>query len=232
MIESGHRGRAASTWPWMLTFLSLLILALRLMAEWLAPGETEAWLRHWAFIPAEVMNALARPLAEWPGGELLRLVTALFIHVEWWHLAGNLAYLWVFGLTVERATGAAGLALVFLVLGTLANLFLAWQMGDATAPVLGASGGVSAVIGMYLGLFPARRMGLWLPLGLFLQFARVPALLVIGSWFTLHLLYTAFGPGDGTVGWWAHLSGFGAGLLVALLLRPFPALADRSLQDD
>lgn len=232
MIEGGNRGRTASAWPWMLTFLSLLIFTLRLMAEWLAPGEAEVWLRHWAFIPADVANALARPLAEWPGGELLRLFTALFIHVEWWHLAGNLAYLWVFGLTVERAIGATGLALAFLVLGALANLFLAWQMGEATTPVLGASGGVSAVIGIYLGLFPARRMGLWLPLGLFLQFARVPALLVIGSWFTLQLLYTAFGPAHGTVGWWAHLSGFGAGLLVAVVLRPFPALADRSLQDD
>ena len=78
---------------------------------------------------------------------------------------------------------------------------------------------MSAVVGAYLGLFPRRRMGLFLPLGLYLQFARVPSLLVIGSWFTLQLLYTVFGPIDAAVAWWTHVAGFALGLSFALLTR-------------
>src|SRR5690625_7592138 len=64
-------------------------------------------------------------------------------------------------------------------------------------------------------------MGLWLPLGLYFQFARVPAVLVIGSWFTLQLIYSVFGPDSGTVGWWGHVAGFMAGVVLALCLRLF-----------
>lgn len=224
--------RRELTWPWMLTLVSLLMLAARLHAEFLMPGGSEAWVRDWGFVPAELNAILQRPLSAWLDLELARLVSALFVHGDWLHLAGNLAYLWVFGITVERALGPWGMAACFLLLGAVANCFLSWQMGDSPTPVIGASGGVSAIIGIYLGLFPVSRMGLWLPLGLYLQFARVPAVLVIGSWFTLQLIYTVFGPQSGAVAWWAHIAGFLAGVVVAIALRPFPGLVDPSLHND
>ena len=92
--------------------------------------------------------------------------------------------------------------------GALANVIVALRLPALNAPIIGASGAVSAVVGAYLGLFPRRRIGLYLPLGLYLQFARVPAVIVIGSWFTLQLLYTAFGPINATVAWLTHMTGF------------------------
>jgi len=169
-----------------------------------------------------VPSALAAVLAG--GGDPIRavgLVTALFVHGSAWHLGGNLAYLWVFGIPVERAIGALRFLVAFLVLGGLANLSVVLGTPDLDRIVVGASGGVSAIIGLYLGLFPTRRIGLWLPLGLFLQFARIPALLVIGSWFTLQLLYWVFGPMSGAVAWWTHVAGFFAGLGAAGLARLF-----------
>ncbi len=219
-------------WPWVLTAFSLAMLITRIYAEFLAPGDALIWLRSWGFIPAEINAAFARPLSEGVNSELIGLFTALFVHGDWTHLAGNLAYLWVFGITVERALGHWGMAATFLLLGGLANFCLAWQMGDSSIPVIGASGGVSAIIGIYLGLFPVNRMGLYLPLGLYLQFARVPAILVIGSWFTLQLVYTVFGLASGAVAWWAHVAGFIAGVVVALLLRPIPGLINLRRQDD
>jgi len=96
---------------------------------------------------------------------------------------------------------------------------VALQLPELDRAVIGASGGVSAIIGIFLGLFPTRKIGLWLPLGLFLQFARIPALLVIGSWFTLQVVYTVFGPTTGAVAWWTHVAGFVTGLLAALAVR-------------
>lgn len=168
------------------------------------------------FVPSELAGLLAGQ-----GGsmEALRLVSALFVHSSMVHLGGNLAYLWVFGIPVERALGSLRFLLAFLLLGGLANLSVVVAAPELERVVLGASGGVSAIVGLYLGLFPTRQIGLWLPLGVFLQFARIPALLVIGSWFTLQLLYSVFGPISGEVAWWTHVAGFLAGLAAAGLFR-------------
>jgi len=224
--------RRTLAWPWVLTCCSLIMLAVRIYAEWILKDGGDDWIRGWGFVPADVLTALAQWPSNWLSTDLLGVFTSLFVHGDWLHLAGNLAYFWVFGITVERAIGHGGLALSFLLLGALANVFLAWQMGHTQTPVIGASGGVSALIGIYLGLFPVSRMGLWLPLGLYLQFARVPAILVIGSWFTLQLIYTVFGSQASAVAWWAHVAGFVVGVLVAIALRPFPGLVDLRLQDD
>ncbi len=125
----------------------------------------------------------------------------------------------MFGIKVEQRLAWFGTVLVFLLGGALANLIVALRLPELSAPIIGASGAVSAVVGAYLGLFPRRHIGLFLPLGLYLQFARVPALFVIGSWFTLQLLYTAFGPINAAVAWWTHLAGFVLGISFALAAR-------------
>ncbi len=219
-------------WPWMLVLIGMVCLSMTAGYALLEPRLAEAWLHFWGFVPSEVNAILSRAPATWLDQHLLGLVTALFVHAEWLHLAGNLAYLWVFGVAVERAIGHWSFFLLFLVLGSMANLAVAWQLGDAAMPVIGASGGVSAIIGIYLGLFPNRRMGLWIPLGLFLQFARVPALLVIGSWFILQLLYSAFGPMSGAVAWWSHVAGFIGGLAASMALRLFVGTATTTFQED
>ena len=169
--------------------------------------------------PAVVARVLEGPFATWWNLSALSVVTALFVHASWLHLLGNLAYLWVFGIKAEQVRGAFGMIPIFLLGGALANVIVALRLPTLETPIIGASGGVSAVVGAYLVWFPRRRVGLFLPLGLYLQFARVPSLLVIGSWFTLQLLYTAFGPIDAAVAWWTHLAGFALGLSFALMTR-------------
>ena len=58
-----------------------------------------------------------------------------------------------------------------------------------------------------------------LPLGLFLEFVRAPAMLLIGLWIVLQVLFAYIGPAYGQVAWVAHVAGFGAGGLLALLSR-------------
>lgn len=209
----------APVWPWVM--VGVVLISLLMMASYsaLSPMAADAWLRFWGFVPARVTDVIHGPPPSWLDPELAGLVTALLVHAGWLHLLGNMAYLWVFGIPVERAIGHLRFLLAFVILGGFANLCVAWQIADMNAPVIGASGGVSAVIGVYLGLFPRRRIGLWLPLGLYFQFARVPALLVIGSWFTLQMLYTVFGPISGAVAWWTHVAGFLAGVIAAMLYR-------------
>lgn len=226
-----HRRGGELVWPWILITIAMICLAL--FAGFMLAGEDQpGWLASLGFEPQAVMSVVRQPVGHWINIELGRLVSALFLHGDWLHLMGNLAYLWVFGLTVERAVGHVRFALLFVVLGGLANLIVAWQMADTNLPVIGASGGVSAIIGVYLGLFPSRRMGLWVPLGLYLQFARVPALLVIGSWFAVQLLFSVFGPISGQVAWWSHVAGFLLGLLAAMPLRLFSGKVNLALRED
>jgi len=162
------------------------------------------------------------PQAAWDavrGGEALRLVTALFLHADWAHLLGNLIFLLIFGLPAERAMGAWRLLLVFLAGGAVANLAAVIAIGQPDRLIIGASGAVSALIGAYLALFPGAKLGVVLPLGLFLQFVRAPAPLLIGIWALLQLLYTFIGPAFGAVAWSAHLAGFAFGAAFALLAR-------------
>jgi len=225
--------RAEILWPWMLLASSLAILMVSAGFVASSSVDAEGWLHLWGFRPDEIMQAMTDPLDGLSALSLLSLVSALFLHADWIHLVGNLAYLWVFGISVERAVGHWRFLLLFAGLGALANAVTAWYMQeDGSLAIIGASGGVSAIIGVYLGLFPRRRMGLWLPLGLYLQFARVPAVLVIGSWFTLQLLYSVFGPEQHAVAWAAHLAGFGLGLAASLLLRLFPSSFNLRYRDD
>lgn len=170
-------------------------------------------------LPSRLAEILGAPVSEWPDYQLLTLISAIFIHASWLHLLGNVVYLWVFGVPLERRLGGVGMVIVFVCGGALANLFVVMRLPELTTPIIGASGAISAVVGAYLGLFPSRRIGMLLPLGLYLQFARVPAVLVIGSWFTLQLVYSVLGPITGVVAWWTHMAGFALGLIFALLVR-------------
>jgi membrane associated rhomboid family serine protease len=210
--------------PWMTLFLSAVCLAVKFLHATLSPMAQRALVEVGGATPRDLAAMLAQPLGSWFDAGFWTLFTSPFIHASWLHLLGNLVYLWVFGLAVERRLGALGLAAVYLVGGALAAGVLAFSAPTVTTPVIGASGAVSAVVGAYLGLFPSRRIGLYLPLGLYLQFARVPALVVIGSWFTLQLLYTVFGPMEGAVAWWTHVVGFAVGLMAALLARAFASI--------
>ena len=119
--------------------------------------------------------------SEWLlAGAPLRLFSALFLHADWAHLIGNLVFLLIFGLPAERAMGPWRLFALFLFGGAVANLAAVLMIGTPDRLIIGASGAVSALIGAYLALFPGAKLGVVVPLGLFLQFVRVPAPLLIG----------------------------------------------------
>ena len=152
-------------------------------------------------------------------GSVLRLFTALFLHTDWAHLLGNLVFLLIFGLPAERAMGAWRFLLLFLAGGAFANLAGLLFSGAPDQLIVGASGAVSAVIGAYLALFPNARLGVVLPLGLFLEFVRAPASLLIGIWVLLQIGFAYIGPAFGEVAWSAHVAGFAFGVIFALIIR-------------
>ena len=150
---------------------------------------------------------------------VLRLFTALFLHAGWAHLLGNLVFLLIFGLPAEKAMGSWRVLLLFLLGGAVANLAAVLLLAGPGRVIIGASGAISALIGAYLALFPRARLGVVLPLGLFLEFVRAPASLLIGIWALLQVVFAYIGPAFGMVAWAAHVAGFLFGVVFALLER-------------
>lgn len=206
--------------PWA---TPLLVFASMTVFVWMALlPEGPAWrdaLAHWGVLgrsfPVDAQGIL-HSLAD---GRALKLVTALFIHTDWLHLLGNLLFLVIFGLPAERALGPWRFLALFLVGGAVANLVAVLVMTPPARTLVGSSGAVSAAIGAYLALFPRAKLGIVVPLGLFLEFVRAPASLLICIWALLQLVFTFVGPAFGAVAWSAHITGFVFGIAFAWLSR-------------
>ena len=143
------------------------------------------------------------------------LATSIVLHGSWFHVLGNMLFLWVFGDNVEDAMGHVRFLVFVLLCGSAASLAHAFSDPESARPLIGASGAVSGVVAAYLILYPRVRM--W---ALFLHGIplRVPAYWAIGFWFGLQLV-SAFLSGDENVGWFAHLGGFVAGALLTTPMR-------------
>jgi membrane associated rhomboid family serine protease len=217
-IHVPSRRRAAPPWA-----MPLLVVACMAVWIWLATGDPAArspFLQRWGTVPETLFagGAFRDTLRD---GRVLTLFSAVFVHADWLHLVGNLLFLVIFGVPSERALGPWRLLTLFLLCGALSNLAAAWSLQHTHAAVIvGASGAISGVIGAYLALFPRAHLGFVVPLGLFLEFVRTPAPLLIAIWALLQLGFVWVGPAFGAVAWWAHLSGFGVGMAMALLWRP------------
>lgn len=203
---------------WATPLLFALLWSSFVIAILLPDAEQRRLVLNWGALTGglESPDAWARALRD---GTLGRLATALFLHADWAHLLGNLLFLLIFGLPAERAMGPWRLVGLFLLGGVAANLAAVIAIGTPDRLVIGASGAVSALIGAYLALFPGAKLGVVVPLGLYLQFVRAPAALLIGVWAALQLVYTFIGPAFGAVAWSAHLAGFAFGGGFALLAR-------------
>lgn len=211
------RERARLRWATPLLF-ALLWISFIVSAVVLPDPEQRRLMVEWGALS----GGLSSPVAWWDAirdGSVLRLFSALFLHADWAHLLGNLVFLLIFGLPAERAMGPWRLLALFLVGGAVANLAAVIAIGTPDRLIIGASGAVSALIGAYLALFPSAKLGVVVPLGLFLQFVKVPAPLLIGVWAALQVVFTFIGPAFGAVAWSAHLAGFAFGGAFALIAR-------------
>ncbi len=142
--------------------------------------------------------------------EWWRLFTALFLHANWLHLTMNGAGLWIFGTAVEKTMGRWRLLVVFLVAGALGNLASAFVAHYDVA--IGASGGIFGVIGAFAVAVWQLRSPMYHTLRR--RLLVVLALMVVTD-FTIGGL-------EPQVDNLAHVGGFVAGILIALVLYRRP----------
>ncbi len=175
----------------------------------------------YGMIPAVLFGyrALSPQLAAIP--PWATIFTSMFLHGGWFHLGGNMLFLWIFGNNVEDLLGRARYLLLYLGSGVAAALLQALSAKHSPIPMIGASGAIAGVLGAYLVIYPRANVHCFVWIVIFFWIVTVPAWILLGLWFAMQLLSgLAASPAAPGVAFWAHVGGFGGGIILFLLLRP------------
>ncbi len=184
--------------------------------------ERETLIAAYGIIPREVSAALPGFLLPWRWGDLVPVITAMFLHGGWMHIIGNMLFLWVFGDNVEDLMGPVRFLGMYLLAGGIGNLAHVVANPTSDIPTIGASGAVAGVLGAYLMNFPHARVVTLVPVFFVLTTVEIPALFFLLIWFFLQLAngFASLGVvAQGGVAWWAHVGGFVAGAVLVRFFR-------------
>jgi membrane associated rhomboid family serine protease len=151
------------------------------------------------------------------------LVSSMFLHGGWLHLAGNMLFLWVFGGNVEDRLGHTRFLALYFLAGVAAAFIQVLMSYDSVAPIIGASGAIAGVLGGYLVLFPRARVLTVVLVIFFPVFVDLPAIFLLLMWFATQFVsgLASLETGEalyGGVAYWGHIGGFIAGALLTFLL--------------
>jgi membrane associated rhomboid family serine protease len=173
------------------------------LSEW----DLQGFFLTWGLVPARFLS----------GQGLETIVTSMFLHGGWMHLAGNMLFLWIYGDNLEEEMGHFGFLIFYLACGAAAGLAQALPDPGSTVPMVGASGAIAGVMGGYLLLFPKAKVDVLFIFIVFFRIFAIPAWIVLGLWLVIQIGSGVTIPGDeGGVAYWAHVGGFVAGLVLTL----------------
>jgi membrane associated rhomboid family serine protease len=146
-------------------------------------------------------------------GDLISILTSMFMHGGIAHIIGNMVFLFVFGDNIEDRFGHIKYLLIYIAWGAAAAIIhsiFAVSAGGGMIPAVGASGAISGVMGAYLIMFPRAKI-FTVIIAFFITTIRIPALAYIPFWFILQVIFGLIDPFGG-IAYLAHIGGFVAGL--------------------
>jgi membrane associated rhomboid family serine protease len=206
------RDHNPSTRTPFVTYALIIANVLIFLAYWLpahSERELQFFFQTWGMIPARVMAGL----------DLQTIVTSMFLHAGWMHLAGNMLFLWIYGDNMEDSFGPIGFLLFYLACGAGAAGLQIAADPRSFAPMVGASGAIAGVMGGYLLLFPKAKIDIFIFFIVFFKIFPIPAWIVLGLWLGTQVFGGFATPSEaGGVAYFAHLGGFAAGVVLTLPL--------------
>jgi membrane associated rhomboid family serine protease len=178
------------------------------------------FVQRWGAVPRVILAAIAGDL---PRTELLTLFTSQFLHAGFLHLGGNMLFLWVFGRAVEDRVGSAVYLAFYLLAGAIAGLVQCGISAGENVPLIGASGAIAGVLGIYFISYPTAWVRVLVPILFLFWTFDLPALLVLAFWFVSQFFsglasITNASRATGDVAVWAHVAGFVVGAASAPFL--------------
>ena len=184
-----------------------------------APAQHNLWLEQRLAIEQQWISRMsAYQLGLVPAElSLYTLITYQFLHGGWGHIIGNLLFLFLLGFTVEKALGPGRFLVAYLVCGALSGLvFTAFSMGSQV-PLVGASGSISGLMGMYVAIYGLQRIRFFYFLGVYFNYFRAPAIAMLPVWLGKEI-YDYWFAGATGIAYMAHAGGLAAGAGLVWLL--------------
>ena len=171
----------------------------------------DSFVYQWAAVPAYIRS----------GNGLITLISSMFLHGSWFHILGNMIFLWAFGPVMEDAMNPFSFSLFYLLGGLVAMLAQVSASASSYIPTLGASGAIAAVMGAFLVTYPRDRIRSIFFFFLFIRITYIPAILLIGFWFIMQLVNVGAVANvqHGGVAYIAHVAGFLFGAATVKIFR-------------
>ena len=181
-------------------------LAVQLLLTFAGAAFADKVFTTFGLIPARLTGGASIPEATVPPA--LTLLTTMFVHGGWFHLGMNALFLIVIARFVEPLLGSARFLTLYLLGGLAGGVVQTLAEPHSLTPVIGASGAISAVFGIYVMRFAARTApeAEW----------RVATRFALAFGALQALVYFA----DLGIAVWAHIGGFAAGLLLGFRRAP------------
>lgn len=193
-----------------------------------ASAERQRWQQQRDFIEDNFISQLsAQQFGLIPAQlSLHSLVSYQFLHGGWGHLIGNLVFLFLLGFTVEKALGAARFLFAYLLCGALSGLVFTIFSSASLVPLIGASGSISGLMGMYVAIYGLQKIRFFVFLGVYFNYFRAPAIAILPVWLGKEI-YDYWYAGATGIAYMAHAGGLVAGAgLVGVLGRSWFQVKD------
>ena len=191
-VENPARGT-----PWAVYGLCALLVGMYILSV-----EGVLFAREWAMVAGQLVR---EPIHAYT------LFTHAFFHADWFHLLGNLYFLYVFGDNVEHLFGRRRFLLLFVGGALVGGVLQALLSRASAAPVIGASGAIAGVTAAYLWIFPRARLLQTIPF-IYIQ-VKIPAWVYLGVWIGFQAVMAFFSDAI-QFAWFSHLGGFLHGLVL------------------
>ena len=155
------------------------------------------------------------PNIAWSPIELHRMLTATWLHADYFHILSNVIVIALVGIPLELRLGNKRFILLYLIGGLGGSIsWVLFNSGDST-PALGASGAAFGILGAYLACWPKDEIEF--P---FILIRKWPISMIALIYFALEIVraFSVYGLGESSnVGHVAHFGGF---LICYFVARP------------
>lgn len=167
--------------------------------------------------------------------------TYMFLHSNIFHVTINMYFLYVFGKNVEDKLGTLKFLTTYIALGIAAVIVEAFMMPELEYPVIGASGAVTGIMGMFIVFFPFSKIKTFIFLIIYAIIRNIPAIVIVMLFFTFQLVlwyleqtynlneYLRFFQENigikhryiniSNMAYYTHIGGFLAGIITAISIR-------------
>ncbi|MDC1148082.1 rhomboid family intramembrane serine protease [Pelagibacteraceae bacterium] len=205
----------------IVTYIIIGICVVVFLLELSSPYyKTGAIFYSWGVIPASLIHGVPIPDEIYRVPPTATLITSMFMHGGFMHLIGNMLYMWIFADNIEDEIGKVKFIIFYILSGIAAALTQVFLNTESMIPMVGASGAIGGVLGAYIVNHPRAKVLVLIPLGFFSQIVKIPAIFVLGIWFILQFVNSAFtSSAGGGVAYGAHIGGFVFGAVAILFFN-------------